>query len=157
MYQKLKNIPEDYKIDFAIVDNVGHDKDGKVLNKLNKDGSKKLDAEGNPIINDDLLDLHVKLRDCEDFNYTKEQDVFKIKYSKIKSNIFIPYYYTGVEKTLQKLADDKNFVLFSFKDLVDKNIVFANKNGYIPRGDEIGSHVYGLGDVPFVRTSEFNN
>ena len=157
LYQKLKNVPEDYKIDFAIVDNVGHDKDEKVLYKLNKDGSKKLDSDGNPIINDDLLDLHVKLRDCEDFNYTKEQDIFQINYSLIKSNIFIPYYYTGVEKTLKKLADDKNFVLFSFKDLVDKNIVFANKNGYIPRGDEIGSHVYGLGDVPFVRTSEFNN
>jgi type I restriction enzyme M protein len=80
-----------------------------------------------------------------------------MKYSDIKSNIFIPYYYTGVEKTLKKLADDKNFALFSFKDLIDKDIVFANKNGYIPRGDEIGSHVYGLGEVPFVRTSEFNN
>jgi type I restriction enzyme M protein len=136
---------------------VGHDKDGKVLHELNKDGSKKLDADGNPIVNDDLLDLHFRLRKCEDFNYTKEQDVFKIKFSQIKNNIFIPYYYTGVEKTLKKLADDQEFVLFSFRDLIDKKIVFANKNGYIPRGDEIGSHVYGLGDVPFIRTSEFNN
>lgn len=157
LFQKLKIVPKDYKIDFAIVDNVGHDKDGKVLHKLNKDGSKKLDPDGNPIINDDLLDLHVKLKECEDFNYTKEQNVFKIKFNQIKNNIFIPYYYTGVEKTLKKLADDKDFVLFSFKDLIDKKIVFANKNDYIPRGDEIGSHVYGLGDIPFVRTSEFNN
>ncbi|GAF76874.1 unnamed protein product, partial [marine sediment metagenome] len=133
LFQKLKDVPKDYRIDFAIVDNVGHDKDGKVLHELNKDGSKKLDAEGVPIINDDLLDLHFKLRECEDFNYEKEQDVFKMKYSDIKSNIFIPYYYTGVEKTLKKLADDKNFALFSFKDLVDKDIVFVNKNGYIPR------------------------
>jgi type I restriction enzyme M protein len=157
LFQKLKDVPKDYRIDFAIVDNVGHDKDGKVLYELNKDGSKKLDPEGVPIINNDLLGLHLKLRECEDFDYEKEQDVFKMKYSDIKSNIFIPYYYIGVEKTLKKLADDKNFALFSFKDLVDKDIVFVNKNGYIPRGDEIGSHVYGLGEVPFVRTSEFNN
>ena len=157
LFQKLKSVPEDYKIDFAIVDNVGHDKDGKVLYKLNKNGSKKLDDDGIPIVNDDLLDLHIKLRDCEDFDYTKEQEVFKIKVSQIKNNIFIPYYYTGVEKTLKKLADDQEFILYSFKDLIDKKIIFANKNGYIPRGDEIGSHVYGLGDVPFVRTSEFNN
>ena len=157
LYQKLKTVPEDYNIDFAIVDNVGHDKDGKVLYKLNKDGSKKLDNDGNQIVNDDLLDLHLRLRGCEDFNYTKEQDVFKIKLNQIKNNIFIPYYYTGVEKTLKKLADDKEFVLFSFKELIDKKIIFVNKNGYIPRGDEIGSHVYGLGNVPFIRTSEFNN
>ncbi len=157
LFQKLKSVPEDYKIDFAIVDNVGHDKDGKVLYKLNKDGSKKLDASGNAIVNDDLLDLNLKLKECEDFNYTKEQNIFKIKFSQIKNNIFIPYYYTGVEKTLKKLADDKEFILFSFKELIDKKMIFANRNGYIPRGDEIGSHVYGLGDVPFVRTSEFNN
>ena len=157
LFQKLKSVSDDYKIDFAIVNNVGHDKDGKVLYILNKDGSKKLDPDGNPIVNDDLLDLHLRLRDCEDFNYTKEQNVFKIKFSQIKNNIFIPYYYTGVEKTLKKLADDKEFILFSFKDLIDKKMIFANKNGYIPRGNEIGSHVYGLGNVPFIRTSEFNN
>jgi len=157
LFQKLKSVSDDYKIDFAIVNNVGHDKDGKVLYILNKDGSKKLDPDGNPIVNDDLLDLHLRLRDCEDFNYAKEQNVFKIKFSQIKNNIFIPYYYTGVEKTLKKLADDKEFILFSFKDLIDKKMIFANKNGYIPRGNEIGSHVYGLGNVPFIRTSEFNN
>ncbi|MCK4384483.1 MAG: hypothetical protein KAW66_14375, partial [Candidatus Lokiarchaeota archaeon] len=28
---------------------------------------------------------------------------------------------------------------------------------FLPRGDEIGSHVYGLGSIPFIRTSEINN
>ena len=41
------------------MDNVGHDKDGKELYKLNMDGSKKLDADGDPIINDELGD-HIK-------------------------------------------------------------------------------------------------
>ncbi len=157
LYQKLKNIPGNYKIDFAIVDNVGHDKDGKVLYKLNKDGSKKLDSKGNPIINDDLIDLHTKIREAEDFNYLKDQKIFKINYSDIKSKIFIPNYYIGVEKTLKKLSDDKNLAILSIKDLIKDKIIFSKRNGNLPRGMEIGSHVYGLGDVPFIRTSDIYN
>ncbi len=156
-FQKLNSVPEDYVIDFAIVENVGHDKDGKVLYELNKDGSKKLDSIGNPIVNDDLIDLHLKIKEAEEFNYLKEQRIFKIKYSQIKNNIFIPIYYTGVEKTLKMLANNKKFTLLTIKDLLDKNIIYSNRGGYLPRGDEIGSHVYGLGDIPFIRTSELNN
>ena len=47
--------------------------------------------------------------------------------------------------------------ILTIKDLIAKKIIFANKGGYLPRGDEIGSHVYGLGDIPFIRTSEINN
>lgn len=156
-FQKLNNVPEDYIIDFAIVENVGHDKDGKILYKLNNDGSKKLDSKDNPIVNDDLIDLHLAIKDAEEFNYLKEQKIFKIKYSQVKDKIFIPIYYTGVEKTLKKLENDKNFTLATIQDLVDKKIIYSNKGGYLPRGDEIGSHVYGLGDIPFIRTSELNN
>ncbi len=156
-FQKLNNIPEDYIVDFAIVENVGHDKDGKVLYKLNKDGSKKLDSTQNAIVNDDLTDLHIKIGEAEEFNYLKEQKIFKIKFSQIKNKIFIPFYYIGVEKTLKKLSDDNNFILLTIKDLIDKNIIFSTRGGYLPRGDEIGSNVYGLGDIPFIRTSEINN
>ena len=156
-FQKLKDIPDDYKINFAIIDNVGHDKDGKTQYDLNKDGTKKLDKDNNPIINDDLIDLHMKLKDAEDFNYQKEQKLFKINFNQIKNNIFIPSYYTGVEKALRSLENNKNFQLVSIGDLVKKGIIYTRNKGYIPRGDEIGSHVYGLGDIPFIRTSEINN
>ncbi|MFX1310592.1 MAG: N-6 DNA methylase [Promethearchaeota archaeon] len=156
-FEKLNNIPEDYLIDFAIVDNVGHDKDGKTLYKMNKDGSKKLDSAKNPIVNDDLIDLHLRMKEAEEFNHFKEQKIFKIKYTQIKNKIFIPNYYAGVEKTLKKLASNKNYTLLTFKDLINKKIIYTNKGGYLPRGDEIGSHVYGLGDIPFIRTSDINN
>jgi type I restriction enzyme M protein len=156
-FQKLKAIPDNYKINFAIVNNVGHDKDGKILYKLNKNGTKKLDLAGNPIINDELTDLHERIKNCEDFDYHKEQLVFNIELNQIKNNIFIPNYYTGVERSLKKLSEDQRYILLSIKDLVDKNIIHSKNNGYIPRGDEIGSHVYGLGDVPFIRTSDLNN
>jgi type I restriction enzyme M protein len=156
-FEKLENVPNDYEIDFAIVENIGHDKDGKILYKLERDGSKKLDFNGNSIVNDDLIDLHLKLKKAEEFNYLKDQKLFKMKYSQIKNKIFIPVYYIGVEKTLKKFATDKNFILLTIKDLTDKKVIYTNKGGYIPRGDEIGSHVYGLGNIPFIRTSEINN
>ncbi len=156
-FQKFEKIPDDYEIDFAIVNNVGHDKDGKDLFKLNRDGSKKIDQNGNQIINDELLDLHIKMKKSERFDYHKKQLVFKINFSEIKNNIFIPYYYTGVEKRLKMLQENRDYVLCSIRDLVQKKIIHSQKNSHLPRGDEIGSHVYGLGDVPFIRTSEISN
>jgi len=156
-FQKQREILNDYEIDLGIVDNAGHDKDGKIQYKLNKDGSKKLDEEGNPIINDDLIDLHLRLRNAEKFDYLKDQKVFKINFSQIKSDIFIPNYYTGVEKELKRLSKDPNFELRTIKDLINKKIIYTNKGGYLPRGDEIGSQVYGLGDIPFIRTSEISD
>ena len=156
-FQKLKMIPKDYLIDFAIVENVGHDKDGKILYKLNRDGSKKLDSNGVAIVNDDLRDLHLRLNEAEQFNYLKEQKIFKISFSQIKNQVFIPLYYTGVEKTLKKLANDEKFELLSIRELAEKKFIYTNKGGYLPRGDEIGSHLYGLGTIPFIRTSEISN
>jgi len=156
-FQKLDVIPTEYSINFAIVENIGHDKDGKDLFKLNKDGSYKYDDEGNPIINDDLIDLHIHLKKVEDFNYLKEQKVFKLENHQIKNKIYIPYYYTGVEKGLKLLEKDKDFELVSIKYLTEEKIIYTNHNGFIPRGDEIGSLVYGLGDIPFIRTSDLNN
>ncbi len=156
-FQKLKDIPDDYKIDFAIIDNVGHDKDGKTQYILNKDGTKKLDRDKNPIINDDLIDLHMKLKYSEDFNYQKEQKLFKINFSQIKNNIFIPSYYVGVEKPLKALENNADFQLISIGDLIKKKIIYTKNRDFLPRGAEIGSSVYGLGSIPFIRTSDINN
>ena len=156
-FEKGGAISNDYKIDFAVVKKVGHDKDGKILYKLNKDGSKKLDAGRNPMIDDELLNLHFNLKESQDFDYLKDQRIFKINFSSIKNHIFIPNYYTGVEKTLRKLSNDINFNVLTIRELAENNIIYTNKNGYLPRGVEIGSHVYGLGEIPFIRTSEINN
>ena len=57
------------------------------------------DNSGNLIVNDDLRDLHIKIEESEEFDYLKEQKIFKMKFSQIKNKIFIPIYYTGVERT----------------------------------------------------------
>ena len=156
-FEKLNSVPSDYFIDFAIITNVGHDKDGKVLYKLNNDGSEIVDANGRFIINDELVDLHNQMKDCDQLDYTKNQTVFKIKYSQIQNHIFIPTYYNRVERTLKTLEDKKEYILESIHQLANRNIIYTNKNGYLPRGNEIGSIVYGLGEVPFIRTSELSN
>lgn len=155
-FQKSMETSLDYNIDFAIVENVGHDKDGKVLYKLEKDGSKKK-IDGKFIVNDDLEYLDVYLRNSDFFDYSKEQKLFKLNSNQIKNKIYIPSYYTGVEKTLKKLENDDKFILTNIKKLTKQKIIYTNKGGYIPRGAEIGSQVYGLGDIPFIRTSEFFN
>ncbi len=156
-FQKLKDIPDDYKIDFAIIDNVGHNKDGKTQYTLNKDGTKKLDKDKNPLINDDLIDLHIKLKNADDFNYQKAQKLFKIRFSRVKNNIFIPSYYVGVEKPLKALENNSDFELISIGDLINKKIIYTKNRDFIPRGVEIGSSVYGLGSIPFIRTSDITN
>ena len=156
-FQKSKKVPNDYEIDFAIVDNVGHDKDGKILYKLNKDGSNLLNSDGDSIVNDELSELLLLIKDSDNLDYTREQKVFKIKYSKIKNKIFIPYYYTGVERTLKILEKKEEYVIESIYSLTKKKIIFTNLSGYLPRGNEIGSNLYGLGEVPFIRTTELNN
>ncbi|MFW9895214.1 MAG: N-6 DNA methylase, partial [Candidatus Thorarchaeota archaeon] len=156
-FQKSKSNLNNYQIDFAIVDNVGHDKDGKVSYQLNNDGSLKLNLAGNPIIFDELVNLHVKLKEADEFDYLSDQKIFKINFNQTKNYIFIPAYYTGVEKTLKKYANDENINLLSIRELTDNSVIFTNKGGFLPRGSEIGSHVYGLGDIPFIRTSDISN
>ena len=156
-FQKLKNVPVNYSIDFAIVENVGHDKDGRVQYKLNKDGSNKLDLNNKPIVNNELLDLHLKINESTAFSYIVDQRVFKLNLNQIKNNIFIPYYYTGVEKPLKAIEENADFQLVSIGELIKKGIIYTKNKDFLPRGDEIGSHVYGLGSIPFIRTSEINN
>jgi len=156
-FQKLKKIPKDYYISFAVVKNIGHDKDGKVIYKLNNDGTSIKNVEGKPIVNDELKNLTQKLQNVKEFNYLEKQNVFKIKLSEIQNNIFIPSYYLGIEKRLKNLELNENYEIFSIQDLVNNGIIYTNRNGYIPRGDEIGSKVYGLGDIPFIRTSEISD
>jgi len=156
-FQKLKEVPSNYSIDFAIVEKVGHDKDGKVQYKLNKDGSIKLGLNNKPIVNNELTDLHLKINESTAFSYLDDQRVFKLNVNQIKNNIFIPYYYIGVEKPLKALNENDDFQLVSIDDLIKKGIIYTKNKDFLPRGDEIGSQVYGLGSIPFIRTSEINN
>ena len=80
-----------------------------------------------------------------------------MKFSQIKNDIFIPNYYIGVERRLETLKKSSEYTLESIQSLSNRKIIFTNRTGYLPRGNEIGSNVYGLGEIPFIRTTELNN
>ncbi|MBD3196048.1 MAG: N-6 DNA methylase [Candidatus Lokiarchaeota archaeon] len=156
-FEKQNKIPEDYEIDFASVKSIGHDKDGKLCYILNKDGSYKIDEEGDKIIDDDLKDLALRLKTAQQLKSSNTHDYFKIRLSQIQNNIFIPSYYLTVEARLNNLAKAEGYEIKKIRELVEDGIIYTNKGEYIPRGNEIGSRVYGLGDIPFIRTSEISN
>ncbi len=140
------------KIFMAIAKKVGHDKNGKTIFKINNDGSFILDENGHKIIDDDIPVISKNYKLFKE-NKLKEQSHlgFYIKFSEIKNNIYIPDYYDP--EVIYELEDLKNqgYVLIKFGDLIKDKIIS------VKRGNEIGSQFYGMGNIPFVRTSDIVN
>lgn len=70
----------------------------------------------------------------------------------IVNNILLPKYYNpDLANDLNKYVNSGDFELKSIGELAKAGILI------VTRGDEVGSAVYGTGDIPFVRTSEISN
>lgn len=150
--EKKRNKESDYGIFMAIADKVGHDKNGKIIFKIDAKGNHILDSNGNKIIDDDLPLIFSKYKEIKDDNYKPDRLGFILKLSEIKNYIFVPSYYDP--ETKQKLDEIKSsgeYDLFTIGELIDKKLIS------IKRGHEVGSRYYGMGDVPFVRTSDIVN
>ena len=144
---------EDYKIFMAIANNVGHDKNGKIKYKINGKGEYILDNHGNKIIDDDLpiITKNYRLFKENKLRYYNHLG-FVIKLSDIKDSILIPNYYDPeIEENLKKMEESGRYILTSIRELVEKGMLS------IKRGHEVGSQYYGMGDIPFVRTSDIVN
>jgi type I restriction enzyme M protein len=129
----------------AITHNIGHNKNGKPIYKINTDGKKTLNDDLPAISNNFIA-----------FNNKKEKIGshlgFSIDYSDLNDCIFIPEYYNPeIRKELEMLKNSGKYDLISVGELIDKRIL------QIKRGNEIGSQYYGTGDFPFVRTSDIVN
>lgn len=149
----MGNGSDDYEIFMAIAHKVGHDKDGNTTYKMNEKGEYTVGQNGAKIVDDDLPEIagrsrlfaNGKLRDNNHLG-------FVTRFSQIKHSILVPNYYDPeIKNDLRKLANDRKCSLKSIGELV-KNGVLS-----IKRGNEVGSRYYGLGDVPFVRTSDIVN
>jgi type I restriction enzyme M protein len=144
---------EDYKIFIAIANKVGHDKNGKTIYKMNGKGEYILDKNGNNIIDDDLPNIVERYRLFKESKLHHYDHLgFIIKLSEIKNNILIPNYYDPeIETKLKMMEHSGRYVLVSIKELVEKGLLS------IKRGNEVGSQYYGMGNIPFVRTSDIVN
>ena len=151
--KKISN-ENDYPIFMAIAEKVGHDKNGKTIFKMDKSGRYILDDRGNKIIDDDLPIIVKKYLDYKTTGNIKHPDRFGfiVHLSQIKNNIFIPNYYDPeVKEELAKLEKSGRYKLVSIEELEKQKIIS------IKRGHEVGSKYYGLGNIPFVRTSDIVN
>jgi len=141
------------KIFMAIANSVGHDKNGKEVCRINKDGSYVLDKKGNIIVDDDLPEIALMFRQFLCNKRVEESHIsFSVDYSKLNDNIFIPEYYNPeIKHDLLKLEKDRKYELIRVRDLIDNGTIKIN------RVNEIGSRFYGTGEVPFVRTTDIVN
>jgi type I restriction enzyme M protein len=150
--EKTKNKDEDYEIFMAIAERVGHDKNGKIIFKMDKQGNYIVDSEGNKIIDDDLPIIASKYKEFKNGNLQPSRFGFTVRLSEIRNHIFIPSYYNPeTAQKLKQLEETGKYKLVSIGELVKRGIISVKK------GHEVGSKYYGMGDVPFVRTSDIVN
>jgi type I restriction enzyme M protein len=149
-----KGKPEkDYPVFMSIPVTCGHNKNGKEIYKINKDGSLILDGEGNKIVDDEISLVAEQYQSYAQNKLKKSSHLgFVVNYSQIKNWIFIPDYYDPeLQQEINGFEKSNNYEVKTIKELVDDNVL------KIKRGNEIGSQFYGKGDVPFIRTSDIVN
>lgn len=151
--KKREATTEDYTLFMAIANKVGHDKNGKPTYKMNGKGEYILDRNGNKIADDNLLNITERYRLFKENKLRHYEHLgFVVKLSEIKDFILIPNYYDPeMEEKLKEMEQSRKYTLASIKQLVEKGLLS------IKRGNEIGSQYYGMGDIPFVRTSDIVN
>lgn len=150
--KKTENREKDYEIFFAIVDKIGHDKNGKTIFKMDAKGNYILDEKGNKIIDDDLPLVSSKYKEFKNCTLKPSQYGFAVKLSEIKNYIFVPHYYNPeTQQKLNKMKESGKYKIITIGEMVKQKLIS------IKRGIEVGSKYYGLGDVPFIRTSNIAN
>lgn len=150
--EKTKNNDKDYEIFMAIANRVGHDKNGKIIFKMDTKGNYVLDSIGNKIIDDDLPLVVSNYKEFKESVLKPSHLGFIVRSSEIRNYVFIPSYYNP--ETVQKLNEMEKtgkYKLITIKELVEQKLIS------VKRGHEVGSRYYGMGDVPFVRTSDIVN
>lgn len=137
----------------AIANAIGHNKNGKEIYKMNKDGSFILDNNGNKILDDDTPEIAKNFTKFLNNELEEESHLgFIVPTEEIRENIYIPEHYNPeIKEKLNALKKSGKYKLTTLGELFDKGII------QIRRGNEIGSQFYGTGNIPFIRTSDIVN
>ena len=137
----------------AIAKNVGHNKNGKEIYKIDSGGQYILAENGKKIINDETPDIAKAFNSFLNNNLMAESHLgFIVPEENIIENIYIPEVYKPeVQEKINKIKDSKAYELLKFGDLVNAKII------QIKRGNEVGSQHYGTGNIPFIRTTDIVN
>jgi type I restriction enzyme M protein len=131
---------------------VGHNKNGKTLFKFDLLGNPLNDENGNPIIDDDLPAIAANFKEHEKSKSLGNHLGFSLRPEEVMNQIYIPDYYNPeLQMALDEIESSGSTQFMSVGDLLEKKWIS------IKRGKEIGSHLYGTGPIPFVRTSDITN
>jgi len=140
-----KKYNENNKVIFVNIKKIGHNKRGETLYKYDNNGIPLKDEQENFIVDDELNDILLKSKNCDIPHYKqahKESKIFYVLAKEIKENqnlFLIPSYYKGFLKLLSKLKEskkDEDAFPISIGELIEKNILFTNKNKNIPPSSE---------------------
>jgi len=137
-----KNRPQQDKINMAVIEQMGHDHQGKEIYRWD-DKLKQIDKS--------------KLWDDVPFVIDEFKNKFK-KYcfttkSKQCKNIFVPrYYWENKLKEIEQKAKNDNLELISINKLMDENIIMAFDGHGSPPAE-----YKGRGEVPYIRVKDIVN
>ncbi len=137
----------------AVAQAIGHNKNGKETYMLLADGRPQLDEQGQRILDDDLPAIAENFQSFLKSGCVPETRFgFGLPRAQVSDFVFIPEFYNPeIRAELQTLEASGKYQLCTIGDLVEQGVL------EIRRGNEIGSHLYGSGEIPFVRTTDIVN
>jgi len=148
-----KESPRGNSTFMAIATKIGHNKNGKLTFRMNQDGQYVLDGKGQRIIDDELPSIAEQYRRFSRNELSESNRLgFSVEVARSGNAVLIPAYYDpDIELELDKMEKTGRFRLVTIGELIGSGCLS------IKRGNEVGSKHYGLGNVPFVRTSDIVN
>ncbi len=140
-----KNKPQQSKINLAVIEEMGHDHQGKEIYRWNYE-TKKIDRDN---IWDDVPLVIEELKNKSFDKYT-----FQVSKEKMfNSNIFVPrYFWKNRIKEIEEIAEKENIQLVSVQKLIDEKIVKAFDGHGSPPAE-----YKGRGNIPYIRVKDIVN
>jgi len=133
--RKTSNPDPDHSFFMSYAKTCGHDKRGREVNK------------------DEISMIPEYLEDIDDKSKEELSHLgFKMEYNKVKDRILAPKYYNpDINNKLREYEETGDYIVKSIAELKKEGTI-STRNGH-----EIGSKNYGIGPIPFIRTSEIGN
>ena len=140
-----KNVKQQAYINMAVAEEMGHDHQGKEINRWN--------FKKNKLNKDELWD-DIPLIVNEINKAKNEKYTFKVKSLVASQNqIYVPrYYWQNKDKEIEELANETNVELVSIQELIDKKII-----GFFDGHGSPEAENKGKGEIPYIRVSDIVN
>ncbi len=140
-----KDKPQQPKINLAVIEEMGHDHQGKEIYRWNYE-TKKIDRDK---IWDDVPLVIDELK-----NKTFDKYTFQVSKEKMfNTNIFVPrYYWQNKIKEIESIAEKENIQLISIQKLIDEGILKTFDGHGSPPAE-----YKGRGEIPYIRVKDIVN